>query len=166
MDWIGFRTGSGGGLLLVAYRCDRAGDLGGRLGERAHQSFDRGHHHAHQHGQGLLARGQRSQTIDVLGGIHLSADRDELSEALRTLAGALGSIQGFVKDNRAAIKSNVDKLATITKVLVDERGALAETLDIAPLALSNLVNAYNASSGTLDAGRPTDDRNDAERRGA
>jgi hypothetical protein len=45
----------------------------------------------------------------------------------------------------------VDKLATITQVLVEQRAALAEVLDVAPLALSNVVNTYNASSGTLDA---------------
>ena len=45
----------------------------------------------------------------------------------------------------------VDKLAGITQVLVDQRAALAETLDVAPVALSNIINAYNGSSGTLDA---------------
>jgi hypothetical protein len=38
----------------------------------------------------------------------------------------------------------------VTKVLVDQRAALAETLDVAPLALGNLQNSYNAASGTLD----------------
>jgi hypothetical protein len=45
----------------------------------------------------------------------------------------------------------VDKLATITQVLVEQRAALAEVLDVAPLALGNAVNTYNAASGTLDA---------------
>jgi hypothetical protein len=36
-------------------------------------------------------------------------------------------------------------------VLVDQRSALAEILDVAPVGLSNLVNVYNGSSGTLDA---------------
>ena len=39
---------------------------------------------------------------------------------------------------------------SITQVLVNQRAALAETLDVAPLALGNLQNAYNAASGTLD----------------
>jgi ABC-type transporter Mla subunit MlaD len=59
-------------------------------------------------------------------------------------------VQGFIKDNRTVIKSNVDKLASITQVLVKQRAALAETLDVAPLALGNLQNSYNAASGTLD----------------
>jgi phospholipid/cholesterol/gamma-HCH transport system substrate-binding protein len=79
----------------------------------------------------------------------LSSDRDELSGALHTLAGALGEIQGFIRDNRAAIKSNVDKLAQTTQTLVDQRAALAEALDVAPLAVTNVLNAFDPGSNTL-----------------
>lgn len=79
----------------------------------------------------------------------LAADRDELSTALRTLAGALGDIQGFIKDNRAAIKSNVDKLARTTRLLVNNRASVAEALDVAPLAATNVVNAFDPVSQTL-----------------
>ncbi|MEU3651149.1 MCE family protein [Lentzea sp. NPDC034063] len=80
----------------------------------------------------------------------LADERGDLGAALSELATALGLVQGFIKDNREALKSNVDKLASITQVLVNQRGALAETLDVAPLALGNLQNSYNAASGTLD----------------
>ncbi|GAA2782169.1 MCE family protein [Crossiella cryophila] len=80
----------------------------------------------------------------------LAAEREDLGAAVRELAGALSSVEGFIRDNREQLKSNVDKLASITKVLVDQRAALAEVLDVAPLALGNLQNTYNASSGTLD----------------
>ncbi|MEU7479281.1 MCE family protein [Lentzea sp. NPDC042327] len=80
----------------------------------------------------------------------LADERGDLGAALSELATALGQVQGFVKDNRAGLKSNVDKLASITQVLVNQRAALAETLDVAPLALGNLQNSYNAASGTLD----------------
>ncbi|WP_414637338.1 MCE family protein [Actinophytocola sp.] len=79
----------------------------------------------------------------------LASDRDELSGALHTLAGALGEIQGFIRDNRAAIKSNVDKLAQTTQTLVDQRAALAEALDVAPLAVTNVLNAFDPASDTL-----------------
>ena len=36
-------------------------------------------------------------------------------------------------------------------MLVDQRSSLAEILDVAPVGLSNLVNTYNGSAGTLDA---------------
>jgi len=79
----------------------------------------------------------------------LAADRDELSGALRSLGGALGDIQGFIKDNRAAIKSNVDKLAQTTQLLVDRRASLAEALDVAPLAVTNVLNTFDPTSETL-----------------
>lgn len=81
----------------------------------------------------------------------LADERGDLAEAVRQLGIALGAVQQFINDNRAHLKTNVDKLAAITQVLVDQRAALAETLDVAPVALSNIINAYNGSSGTLDA---------------
>ncbi|MEO6086683.1 MAG: MCE family protein [Umezawaea sp.] len=89
-----------------------------------------------------------SQLAEVAG--FLADERENLGAALTELATALGQVQGFIKDNRAVLKSNVDKLASITGVLVKQRAALAETLDVAPLALGNLQNSYNAASGTLD----------------
>lgn len=73
----------------------------------------------------------------------LAADRDELAAALRTLAVALGQVKDFIGDNRARLKSNVRKLASITQLLVDQRASLAEALDIAPLAAGNALNAYD-----------------------
>ncbi|GAB2797616.1 MCE family protein [Amycolatopsis magusensis] len=79
----------------------------------------------------------------------LSADREELSGALTALGSALGEVQAFIRDNRAAIKSNVDKLSQTTQVLVDQRAQLAETLDTLPLAASNVLGAFDPDSGTL-----------------
>jgi virulence factor Mce-like protein len=80
----------------------------------------------------------------------LAAERGDLGAALRELPLALGEVAAFVQDNRAVLKSNVDRLTEVTAVLVRQREALGEILDIAPTGLSNLNNAYNASSGTLD----------------
>jgi virulence factor Mce-like protein len=79
----------------------------------------------------------------------LSADRDELSTALSTLGTALADIQGFIRDNRVAIKSNVDKLARTTQQLVHHRASVANALDVAPLAVTNVVNGFDPASGTL-----------------
>ncbi|MET0135019.1 MAG: MCE family protein [Kibdelosporangium sp.] len=81
----------------------------------------------------------------------LASERNNLAQAVAELSTALESVQVFIRDNRARLKSNVAKLTTITQVLVEQRAALAEVLDVAPLALGNAVNTYNASSGTLDA---------------
>lgn len=89
------------------------------------------------------------QVTDVTG--FLADERADLGAAVNQLGIALGMVQQFINDNRSKIKSNVDKLASVTQVLVDQRAALAEVLDIAPLALSNIINSYNGSSGTLDS---------------
>lgn len=91
-----------------------------------------------------------SQQVSQVTGF-LASERGNLAASVTALGNALGQVQSFIADNRAALKSNVDNLAGVTKVLVDERSALAETLDVAPLALDGVVNSYNAASGTLDA---------------
>lgn len=80
----------------------------------------------------------------------LADERGDLGAALSQLAIALDKVQTFVRDNRQGIKSNVDQLNSVATVLVKEKAALNETLTDAPVALSNLQNAYNAASGTLD----------------
>ena len=89
------------------------------------------------------------QAADVTA--FLADEREDLGAAVQQLGIALGAVQQFINDNRAHLKSNVDKLASITQVLVDQRAALSEVLDVAPLALSNIINSYNGSAGTLDA---------------
>ncbi|HVF19458.1 MAG TPA: MCE family protein [Mycobacteriales bacterium] len=81
----------------------------------------------------------------------LAGERDELGDALRNLAVALAQVQTFVRDNRGALVEGVDGLADVTGVLVRQKDSLTEFLDVAPLALQNLVNTFNAKSGTLDA---------------
>ncbi len=94
-------------------------------------------------------RSFNTQLAQVSG--NLAGQRADLGDALRELSGALGQVQSFIKDNRDVLKSNVDKLTGVTKVLVDQRAALAEILDVAPTGIGNVANAYNAASGTLDA---------------
>jgi len=95
-------------------------------------------------GQVRLAEQQLSSVTGFL-----ASDRQNLAAALSQLATALGQVQGFIATNRSLITSNVTKLAAITHILVKERASLAETLDVAPLAVDNVVNAYNATTHTL-----------------
>ena len=82
--------------------------------------------------------------------VQLDGERDDLAAALRNLAIALNEVSTFVKDNRAGVKTNVDQLAAVTGTVAKQRDALAETLTNAPVAISNLQNAYNPKTGTLD----------------
>jgi len=88
------------------------------------------------------------QLADVSG--FLAADRQNLGAALNLLATALGQVQGFIANNRSLLKSNITKLASITRLLVDERASLTEAVNTIPLAVDNVVNAYDSTNRTLD----------------
>jgi phospholipid/cholesterol/gamma-HCH transport system substrate-binding protein len=88
------------------------------------------------------------QLADVSG--FLAADRQDLGAALNQLATALGQVQGFIANNRSLLKSNITKLASITSLLVDERASLTEAVNTIPLAVDNVVNAYDSTNRTLD----------------
>ncbi|MFI1398038.1 MCE family protein [Streptomyces sp. NPDC020681] len=86
----------------------------------------------------------------------LAGERKDLSAALKHLGVALADVSDFVKNNKKALTADVKGLSKVTKVLVTQRAALAELLEVFPAGLSNLQNAYNPGSGTLDT------RNNAE----
>jgi virulence factor Mce-like protein len=80
----------------------------------------------------------------------LASERGNLSGVLQELPPALDDVARFIRDNRDILRTDVGRLANITDILVRQRAALTEVADVAPLALGNLTNSYNASSGTLD----------------
>ncbi|ARF59642.1 MCE family protein [Streptomyces gilvosporeus] len=86
----------------------------------------------------------------------LSGERKDLAEAFRNLSVALKDVSVFVHGNKKALTRNVKGLSEVTRVLVKQRAALEELMDVAPAGLGNLANAYNPASGTLDT------RNNAE----
>jgi phospholipid/cholesterol/gamma-HCH transport system substrate-binding protein len=100
-----------------------------------------------ENSQVQLAQNQLSQVFGFLSG-----DRQELAGALDEMATALGQVKTFIADNRGLITSNLSKLASITQILVNERASLAQALDVLPLAVDNVVGAYDPASHTL-AGR-------------
>ncbi|SNR70597.1 virulence factor Mce family protein [Haloechinothrix alba] len=89
------------------------------------------------------------QLADISG--FLADERENLGAMVEQLGVTLDMVQRFIEDNHEEIRSNVDKLADVTQVLVEQRAALAEFMDVAPTALNNVINSYNATGGTLDA---------------
>jgi virulence factor Mce-like protein len=81
---------------------------------------------------------------------YLAGERQNLGETLKQLSITLGEVATFVRDNRAEIRTNVDKLGDIIGTVNSERLAVEQLLDTAPAGLDGLVNGYNASGGTLD----------------
>ncbi|HEY0638035.1 MAG TPA: MCE family protein [Pseudonocardiaceae bacterium] len=80
----------------------------------------------------------------------LAGERTDLANALQQLGIALNDVAVFVRDNRETLRTNIDKLTEITQLLVDQKADLQEFLDVAPLAISNLANAYNGYGGGLE----------------
>ncbi|MHC1562841.1 MCE family protein [Actinomycetospora sp. C-140] len=93
-------------------------------------------------------RDLNNQLQDIAG--FLASERGNLSTVLATLPPALDDVARFIRDNRDILRTDVNKLANITDILVRQRAALTEFANVAPLALGNLTNSYNAKSGTLD----------------
>ncbi|HEX4703901.1 MAG TPA: MCE family protein [Pseudonocardiaceae bacterium] len=96
--------------------------------------------------------GQVRAFEDNLAGVtgYLAADRADLGTALTDLTAALTQVQSFIQANSSLLESNVHNLSGITQALVDQRAALAEVLDVAPLGASGLLNSYDAASGSFD----------------
>lgn len=80
----------------------------------------------------------------------LAGERKDLAAAITHLAAALADVSDFVKKNKKALTADVKGLSKVTRVLVTQRAALEELLDVVPAGLTNLHNAYNPASGTLD----------------
>lgn len=80
----------------------------------------------------------------------LAGERKDLAKAIRQLSLAMKDVAGFVRGNKDALTENVKGLSEVTRVLVKQRDALEELMDVMPAGLSNLDNAYNPASGTLD----------------
>ena len=80
----------------------------------------------------------------------LQGERGDLAAALHNLGIAMEQVSSFVRENRTSLSKNIKGLNQISKILVKQRAALDETLQVAPTTLANLFHTYNPDSGTLD----------------
>ncbi|HET7690804.1 MAG TPA: MCE family protein [Nocardioidaceae bacterium] len=81
----------------------------------------------------------------------LAGERDELSAVLAGLARTFATVEGFVKDNRDLLTSNVGQLARISAALVAERDALVGIMRILPVAASNMARTVDNENGSVRA---------------
>ncbi|KJF20514.1 MCE family protein [Rhodococcus sp. AD45-ID] len=88
-----------------------------------------------------------TQLSDLTG--FLAGERDDLGAALNQLSLTLGDVAKFVADNRDQLATTAEGLIAPTQTLANNKEALANTLTLLPLAISNLVNSYDAESGVL-----------------
>jgi phospholipid/cholesterol/gamma-HCH transport system substrate-binding protein len=81
---------------------------------------------------------------------YLSADRQDLAQAVANLADALAVVDDFIKANRGHLRASVDNLIGPTRVLTEQKESLEEAVRLVPLALQNFLNAYNPATNTVD----------------
>jgi phospholipid/cholesterol/gamma-HCH transport system substrate-binding protein len=79
----------------------------------------------------------------------LADDPNKVGQAAADLNSVVGDVQSFAADNRDAIGTTSDKLASITKALVDSLDDIKQTLHIAPTTIQNFNNIYEPANGSL-----------------
>lgn len=79
----------------------------------------------------------------------LVTERDELEQALASVARAVGTVETFVKGNRKRLVTSVEKLTRVLRTINSERVSLNDALYAAPLALGNLAVAFNNETGSI-----------------
>jgi phospholipid/cholesterol/gamma-HCH transport system substrate-binding protein len=79
----------------------------------------------------------------------LADDSDKVGNAVNDLNAALGDVQSFVADNRESLGTTSDKLASISRALVDSLDDIKQTLHIAPSTFQNFANIYQPAHSSL-----------------
>ena len=79
----------------------------------------------------------------------LANERNDFTAALHDLDLALGAVANFVNSNATKFHTSITGLEAITGLLVKEKASLNETLAVAPVALANIVHAYQPNIGII-----------------
>ena len=65
------------------------------------------------------------------------------------MSGVIDDVQSFADDNREAIGTTTDKLASISDALVASLDDLKQTLHVAPTTVANFYNIFEPANGSL-----------------
>lgn len=79
----------------------------------------------------------------------LADEREELSAALASVSDAVGTVEAFVRDNRKALVTDLDKLTRVLKNINSEKESIDDALTVAPVAMGNLILAFDAQSSSV-----------------
>jgi phospholipid/cholesterol/gamma-HCH transport system substrate-binding protein len=79
----------------------------------------------------------------------LANDPNEVAQAVADVNTAAGDVASFVADNREAIGTTSDKLASISQTLVGSLDDIKQALHVAPTAAQNLMNIYDPAHGAI-----------------
>lgn len=73
----------------------------------------------------------------------LAEESDELEQAVAAVAKAVGSVKGFVNDNRDAFVTDIRKLTDVMNTIVSEKDNIETAVKIAPTAMANLHMGFD-----------------------
>lgn len=79
----------------------------------------------------------------------LSNNPGAVGNAVRDLKSVVADVQAFVAENREALGTTTDKLASVSQAAHDSLDDLKQLLHIAPTTLANFINIYQPAQGTL-----------------
>ncbi|MDT5091409.1 MAG: phospholipid/cholesterol/gamma-HCH transport system substrate-binding protein [Mycobacterium sp.] len=79
----------------------------------------------------------------------LADDPNKVGHAVEDLNAVVGDVRDFTADNREAIGTASDKLASISTALVQSLDDIKQTLHIGPSTIANFDNIYEAANGSL-----------------
>jgi virulence factor Mce-like protein len=82
----------------------------------------------------------------------LNDSQSDLDATLSSLSLAVNDIQRFVAGTRSQTSEQVQRLANVTQILVDNKLTFENLLHVAPTALANGYNNYNPMTGTFIGG--------------
>ncbi|CAJ1508159.1 MCE family protein [[Mycobacterium] burgundiense] len=76
-------------------------------------------------------------------------DPQKVARTIEDLGGVIGDVKDFADDNREAIGTASDKLASISDTLIASLDDLEQTLHIAPGTVANFYNIFEPANGAL-----------------
>jgi phospholipid/cholesterol/gamma-HCH transport system substrate-binding protein len=99
-----------------------------------------------QESTGLLR--QLNGNLSAVTGL-LANDPNEVGNAVKDLNDVLGEVGSFVQDNRESLGTTSDKLAELSRTLVESLDDIKQTLHVAPNAFQNFANIYEPANAAL-----------------
>ncbi|MCA4761218.1 virulence factor Mce family protein [Mycobacterium sp. SMC-2] len=89
-----------------------------------------------------------NQNLAAVTGL-LANDPDEVAHAVRNLNDVVDDVRSFVADNREALGTTSDKLASVTQAVNESLDDVKQLLHVGPTAFQNFLNIYQPAQGTL-----------------
>jgi phospholipid/cholesterol/gamma-HCH transport system substrate-binding protein len=80
-----------------------------------------------------------NQNLAAVTGL-LTNDPNEVAHAVRDLNDVVDDVRGFVSENREALGTTTDKLASVTQAVNDSLDDVKQLLHVAPTAFQNFLN--------------------------